>query len=63
MIVILILEKIIKIRKRGLTRGDLHSVVLLHYKTPFILEKTRSTSFLARRGWAATLYLHGKKIL
>ena len=36
----MILEKIIKIRKRGFTRGDLYSVVLLHYKTPFILEKT-----------------------
>jgi hypothetical protein len=60
MIVILILEKIVKIRKRGFTRGDLHSVVLLHYKTPFILEKTAPIPSKFGGAGRPPLYLPGK---
>jgi hypothetical protein len=62
MIVILILEKIIKIRKRGFTRGNLHSVVLLHYRTPFILEKPAPIPSKFGGAGRPPLYLPGKKI-
>ena len=62
MIVILILEKIIKIRKRSFTRGDLHSIILLHYKTPFILEKTAPLPSKFGGAERPPLYLPGKFI-
>lgn len=52
MIVILVLDKIVKIRKSGLPRCDLNRIVLLHFRTPCILEYENHFPRV-RRSWAA----------
>jgi hypothetical protein len=52
MIVILVLDEIVKIRKSGLPRCDLNRIILLHFRTPCILE-IKNFFPRVRRSWAA----------